>query len=1289
MNSLDYTNDGTISIGAYIFPDTAFLTSIDLKIIYVNPNNPGQLLSLTKTFNSFENQKWNYLSDVITLPTTVHNSMARVRIDFVFASGGSSASDYSVYVNGITIGQKAEQTSAISLGTQAINIPSSIALPQGSGVEAFSYGSGIDNGYYLIKNNSLMARNSGVPLVYGAYNTTKVYPNSEGMPSLIVPGKGFLNNIGRYQDFTVEFWTKISCESNTAKRIFGPISSLDGLYVENGYMTLRIGDDYKTHFISDWSRPMLINIRIIKNKATVLLNSEEVISIDIDVSKLTLPDKFDVNGKDQDWLGFYAYSDISPIEIDCVAIYPYSVSQALAKRKMVYAQAVSSVDSINSSYNGESVAIDYPFADYTANYSYPDFASWEQGTYNNLKVTKNSITTPDYKIPQIFLQDKSLEQLYEDNTNSTQLRYTYTNFIENPSFSQWPDPGYWIGMAGSSWSRFSSGGVNNGPYAQIVANGNAFWTGIYTVPDNNGYFPMEANKTIMVQGTFKAVSFPMSFRAYVGIFTISGQLIGNFFAETPVLSPSDGWKDFSFSFTSFTFPVKVGYVTFGPVFPSMGQTWQLGRAMLYQQTSNFTGEGIPYFDGSANNFNPRHEAVCSWTGAQHDSPSIATINSDRLYSSGYESLSFRPNSSWDNKHCYINYNQYGFLSDPINAIYVVFTADDLTTEQTLLKVYNTVDGSYFTCYIKDGRAYLGFDIENFTWTAVYDYKIHLHQPNMVGLKIDNMMSTSFYNEFSTISSLRSFFSNPSLLKMYVGGDNDPTHTFKGKIYGFFIDSIYHTYDLNDSVNSETNPNGLARDAYFSWQGFPLWNGLGNRIADLIDRGASYGLRPYIINDQYKLDIATYGEWKDYVPLTYFAQYTLDKEGNKVYDLDFIQFNANLPDSSNFDLIKMYVTFQFISEGTSKNLRDFAIEVDVTNSKILDLNEYPNWRTTKFRVLDNTIIYPREDVDFEEIGMTYTAVFDIPASLTKDVELRRIEFASQAFDNNSFNKVGTRFGNEIYPYTKTGFYYNHKAKNPFSIYKGTTPYLYLTKNSGIKMYRDFIERDDIGLSIPMNTSKGSDYKVGAVQSWMYYDKNSFPTNQEFVLFKILYKGGTKLVCARTVNASANTAKVYIRDEETNSINQGVAFYLNGNITTNPTISAKEWNVLGIAFLPSLNLDSHTGYINITSPLLFNNVSFYKSTYLQEIQGTKFRLWQEVKEEGGNTYDWSYWFNNFIWNDVLIIGDQGSFSIDPSSIYKTYTGTNKIIIDDNEGIGIDIDSMAIRKETSWLNFVGTAL
>jgi hypothetical protein len=54
------------------------------------------------------------------------------------------------------------------------------------------------------------------------------------------------------------------------------------------------------------------------------------------------------------------------------------------------------------------------------------------------------------------------------------------------------------------------------------------------------------------------------------------------------------------------------------------------------------------------------------------------------------------------------------------------------------------------------------------------------------------------------------------------------------------------------------------------------------------------------------------------------------------------------------------------------------------------------------------------------------------------------------------------------------------------------------------------------------------------------------------------------------------------------------------------------------------------------------------------------------DGITTNDWQYWSNNFTWDGMLVVGSSEFYGINPLDVYKTYIGTNKIIIDDEEGL-----------------------
>ena len=1112
---------GTFAVGTYFYSASPYLQSVSIGYEYTDTTTSTVVQNL-KVFPTTVFESWAFISETFEIPN--ENTNLRAVIKITTTTGGASGLDYRFYINGVTVGQWSEEFNTVSLGVTPESFPLDIALDTTSQViPAAAYGISTEEGYYLVNDNSLVAKNSSVPLVFGASGVTKLLPNTGGDPSLIIPGKGFLNEIGRYKEYTVEFWARINSDAIAPRRIFGPIIGTDGIYVEGGFLTLVIGNTFSSHFVGEWYRPMLIHIRLIRNSATVFINGEEVISMVIDTATLNLPLP-EVDSESQDWLGFYAYTDVTPVEIDCVAIYPYQVPTTVAKRRWVYGQGVLSPEGINAAYGGTSAFIDYPFADYTANYNYPDFAEWQQGSFDNLVTTNTAITTPAYQLPEIFLDTKTVQDLYDD--------------------------------------------------CQVI---------------------------------------------------------------------------------------QTGY-----------------------------NESQP--------------------------PS-------------YKFISFRPNGTWDSEQCYINFPRFNVLNDQVRSVYAVFSTSDIEPQsgpvqaQTLLKIYNSLTGDYFIVkqeedIVKYVLNYNGADQEIYTTPS-----LESNQFFAVGLNVQTV-SNSFGQDVS------SFFGNQNGLKLYVGGDEEAENTFTGKIYTVGLATASNTVDIQD---------------YFDEQGIVLFDNLAESgvteettAIALIEHTASYTLLPTEAYDKFFLDIGVSGYWQDYLPLSYFAQFVANDVGNQFYDLDFLQFNIGYPAPSesvenevvleswtygqlkdeyanpsqktyyqldNFlfsgwnnyeDMkqksakyyeyntqdasIRSYLTFQYINEGANLPQSSFTTTVAPTSKRIIDMADHTSWASTKFEVVDNTLIYPTKTVDFNELAIVYHLEFNIRNILTKPIALRRLELASQALSDNSFNPVGTRFGVNMFPYTRSGIYYDYKAKNPFSIYKGSTPYLYLNRKSGIEVRGEFDTDVNRGIAIPINQTNSDNYRISAAQIWMRYDEDFFPGTPTEI-FEIRYRADTIKFYMVADSEKGSRARIFARSQLTGQEFNGLSYFWNGSIVREPVVTKKEWGVLGIAFSTALNFDSFLGAINLTGPMIFNNIAYYQANNLQQVQSTLFRPWLQIKTDGVTNFDWQYWLNSFTWEGVLVISSSDLYGVSPADVYKTYLGTNKIIIDDEEGMIFDADKLKIYQDTIW--------
>ena len=1100
-------------VGTYFYSQSVHLYSVSVGYEYYDVAS-GITVQKLKDFSLSIDNKWMLLSETFTIP--YQNTTMRAVIKIGYIPSTQDSSHYQFLLNGFSVGQWSEEFIADSLGLENLQtLPSDIAVPNISGtkcVSADAYGLSTNNGYYIISGNSLLARNTGVPLVYGASNTTVISPsnvvdnNGKRLPSLLIPGLGFLNEIGRYKDYTVEMWLRITSDATDSKRIFGPIGSDDGLYIDGAFLTMVVGDSFSSKYVGDWCRPMLIQITYIKNNVSVILNGETVISLTLDTSTMSLPNQFDKNNKNQDWLGFWSYDDIYPIEIDCLAIYPYKVAEVVAKRRWTYGQAVPSTENINASYNGASASIDYSFAGYTSNYNYPKIGSWQQGVFDNLSTDNVSLQTPTYELPDIIFSDGSLDTLYEElkseNIESAETK-TFFKFLNN----------------------------------------------------KNAYFKFKDLNILKDD-----------LKSFYGVFSLSEE--------------------------------------------------------------------------------PENEQV----------------------------------------------------------LFVI------ENKITLDKLTISVLGNNIFYKLYTGNNLLNLGSASYTVDDIFS----------AGLDIDTLIAY-FGNEVAT------FFGNKNLLTLYVLNDKTFSKTFNGNLYRVGLSTKRNFSEISDHFDS---------------------NGLLFEHTNLIDFVASYTLLPEIEYGKYYLDIALSGYWEDYIPLTYFAKYVTDSAGDQRYDLDLIQFNIDYPSPasyktldevsswtyqelndqfalpvqqtydildnslytgySNYDdlshnrssftyeyntsksMVRSYISFQFIKDGANKDKSLFLETAPALKSGVVDANKYYNWQNTKFEVVNDTVIYPPQSVDFNDIALVVHLNFKTNGILGKQIKLRSLELASRALNESLPNPITTKSGISMYPYSRSGIYYDQKIKNPISIYKKSNPYLHLTRYSGVQVRGTYDPLVTRGLSIPINSSKVLEYRVNAIQFATRFDDDFFPATP-YEIFEIKDSGSTIKFYMVANSTKGDRAKIYAVNAKTGKLQNGISYYLNGKLVSSPILTVKQWSFIGISFGTPLTFSGYSGYISLNGPLLFNHISYYRLTSLQQKQSSSTRIWDEVRQQylPGESepveFDWEYWNLGYVWYGVLVRSSSYSYGTTPSEIYKTYMGTNKIIIDTQKELKVSLDPINIEKSVKWDQYV----
>ena len=1134
----------TFSIGGYFYSESAYVAGFEIGYQYTDTTS-GQDITHLKNYDTVINSNWIFISETFDTPPDDTKIRIVFKINFI---GGSETEDVFL-VNGISLGQWSEEFASSSLGVETVNIPSSISIAPQKGVVARCYGLQELDGYYLVSDNMLKAKNSGIPIVYGTSGLTTMYPNN-GNPSLIIPGVGFLNEAGKFRQYTLETWLRINSYSNDRKRVIGPIASDDGIYVDGPSIGLKVGEQYSTYYVGEWTRPMLVHLRVGKNNSSLLINGQEVISLSYLTEDLVLPDMLN-DDKDQDWIGFYAYEDVFPIEIDCVGIYPYTVSASVAKRRFVFGQGVDIPENINTSYSGTSVFIDYSFADYTSNYSYPKIGSWNQGFGDNVSTANKSLSVAAYPLPELLLSSRTEKELLSA-CEAVQQSDTRDFFSFRPD---------------SSWNSVS-GHLFFKNFAFMKNPVSAFY-GCFRLPQNSG----------SVQTLFRIEKENTS--SYFTIELLNNQI-----------------------------SYKINYggaeeVVYSPLVGEPGEIVDVGI-------------NIPAFVSRFGN----------------------------------------PASDF-----------FGSLSD--------------------LRMY--VGGD------KNGLSTFTGKIYNIGLCTAYNFQKIRSLFNEIGVPI--------WNE-----DLFAVYQNNQLINIDGGIDTTSMPPYGG---------------TTDTANGAISGGGVI-------------------IIDedsLLDHIASYTILPETTLNTYKLTVASNAYWEDQLPLTYFAESVLDRRGDQYFDLDFIQFNVDYPIPSKtiaietkpeswtyaelaneygvpvqrtytsldnylftgyndyedlknkiskdyrYDtdgaVVKTYVTFQYTELGANQTYFYFTKTERPSRDGILVPGS--DWMTTKYEVVDNMIIYPPAGVDFNDLSIVTHVEMNVKNSQTNNVSIKKLSYASQALNESDASPIGTRFGTSIYPYTKTGIYYNFKRNNPFAIYTGSSPYLYLTKTSGIQLKGRYDPLINRGLAIPVNESRAEGFKVIAMQMAVRFDGDYFPYAPTQI-FEIQSKDSYIKFYMVASDPSGRRAKVYAIDANTGIIQNGIGFYWNGKIVKDPVLTLQEWGFLGINFSSSLNFSFFEGAVRLTGPLLFNSISYYQSTNLQEVQNIAERPWFRVKVLGSLELDWEFWdIGSFNWNKVLVLSETSYYGVNPSDVYRSYTGTNKIIVDDERPVSFGEYSYTVFTDVNWNQFV----
>jgi hypothetical protein len=658
-------------------------------------------------------------------------------------------------------------------------------------------------------------------------------------------------------------------------------------------------------------------------------------------------------------------------------------------------------------------------------------------------------------------------------------------------------------------------------------------------------------------------------------------------------------------------------------------------------------------------------------------------------------IKLKPNSSWDSTDGYLLFDNFDLLTSDTKAFYGIFTIDEiLEDEQILFELVNETSGNKFSLVLAGSNIEYRLLSKNIDGTSSEEviYYSTGHVANgkfLAGLHIQRF--TEHYGQ-----KVSSFFGTKQKIKMFVGGNASFVKTYKGS----FSKIAFCTARNLSKIESYFAASGVPTDfenvfdffaAGVDWDAGNLYFGddidaAGDAIipppsywSSVLDGGdpydfpavnkethnASYTLIPKINFGSYTLDIAVDSYWEDYIPLSYFGGYVLDSKNEKKLSLDFLQLNIDYPklnnfSGNNFDTtgspVKTYVSFQYIASGANTQSSSFGTPVALPKTGVVSPGT--DWLNKKYEVLDDTIIYPPPGVDFNQLSINLHAELNVEGIISNPLTIRSLRLSSQVM-GPSPKRIGTRFGADIIPYRKNGTAIDYKNVSPFSIYKGSTPYLYNTSTSGIRIRDSYTSYGNRGLSVPINQNASSFFKISALQIALKYDEPTFPISA-VQIFEIVHSGEVIKFYLISESEYQNRGRVFAINSTTGSLQQGISYYLNGRVVKSPVIYSNSWSMLGVSFDTPISFANFAGAFRVTNPILFNSLSYYQTTEADEAAQYAFRKWFAVRSAPDNPLDWDDW-DSSLWSEVLFLTETDPVVVDPAKIYKQYTGTDRLVVE----------------------------
>ncbi len=251
----------------------------------------------------------------------------------------------------------------------------------------------------------------------------------------------------------------------------------------------------------------------------------------------------------------------------------------------------------------------------------------------------------------------------------------------------------------------------------------------------------------------------------------------------------------------------------------------------------------------------------------------------------------------------------------------------------------------------------------------------------------------------------------------------------------------------------------------------------------------------------------------------------------------------------------------------------------------------------------------------------------------------------------------------------------KYVSPITIGKESTPYMYLSANSGVRI-NDYPIDGDRGLYLDINPSLHDDYYLLSLQIWLRWPIDLFP-EADTLTFATIEGDGFSVNLSLDIDG-ADRARVIV--------DTTADLYQNGIKTTTPVLTPGIWNSLYVTFKESLSFAEYNGRIILWPGFQFNNISeyIYENPIIEDSR-LVYIAWEQVDipdfEEPDEHNTWED-IEDETWEEVttttITLND---YLIDGSYLYNDQTGISVVVIEDTSVVEVFANGADVFTGVEW--------